>query len=65
MKDYRLKRSFIIGSLRQAIGRAVKWDLLSKNVMERVTPLKRVKPKISVLVVSEVQQLLEAARGTD
>ena len=26
---------------------------------------KRVKPRISVLAVSEVQQLLEAARGTD
>ena len=51
--------------LRQAISQAVKWDLLSKNVMERVTPPKRVKPKLSVLEAPEVQQLLQAARGTD
>ena len=48
--------------LRQAISQAVKWDLLSKNVMERVTPPKRVKPKLSVLEAPEVQQLLQAAR---
>ena len=51
--------------LRQAISQAVKWDLLSKNVMERVTPPKRVKPKLSVLTAPEVRQLLQAARGTD
>ena len=51
--------------LHQAMGQAVKWDLLPKNVLERVTPPKLVKPELRILTVSEAQRLLQAAKDTD
>ncbi len=51
--------------LHQALGQAVKWDLLPRNVVERVIPPKRVKPELRILTVSEVRRLLGLAEGTD
>jgi integrase len=51
--------------LSQAIGQAVKWDMLSQNVMRRVTPPRVVKPKTRALDASEDRRLLNAADGTD
>ena len=51
--------------LHQAMGQAVKWDVLLKNVMERVTPPKLVKPELRILTVSEAQRLLQVAKDTD
>ena len=51
--------------LHQAVGQAVKWDLLPRNVLERVTPPRREKPELRCLNPDEVQTLLQAAAGTD
>ena len=51
--------------LSQAIGQAVKWDMLSQNVMRRVTPPRLVKPTMRALDATEVRRLLDAANGTD
>ena len=51
--------------LRQAIGQAVKWELLPKNVMERVTPPKLVKPELRILKMPEAQRLFQVAKDTD
>ena len=51
--------------LRQALGQAVKWDMLARNIMERVTPPRAVKPQFRSLEPFEVRRLLEAAGPTD
>ena len=51
--------------LRQAIGQAVKWQLLPTNPMEGVKPPKLIKPELRILKESEIQQLLQAAKDTD
>ena len=51
--------------LHQALGQAVKWDMLTRNVMERVTPPRLRKPDFRSLEPSEVWRLLEAAKRTD
>ena len=49
----------------QAMRQAVKWDLLSRNVLERVTPPRRTKPELRILGVPEIQALIQAVAGTD
>ena len=51
--------------LHQSIGQAVKWDMLARNIMERVTPPRIHKPNLPSLNPSEVGRLLTAAEGTD
>ena len=52
-------------TLRQALGQAVKWELLHRNVTDSVTPPRREKPTIRPLTVSETKTLLLAAQDTD
>ena len=49
----------------QALRQAVKWDLLDRNIMERVTPPRRLKPELRFLDAAGAQRLLTAAEGTD
>ena len=51
--------------LRQALAQAVKWDILPRNIMERVTPPRAVKPQFRSLEPFEVRRLLEAAGPTN
>ena len=51
--------------LRGANGQALKWDMLSKNVMDKVTPPKVSKPELRILTHDEVQYLLRHVEGTD
>ena len=51
--------------LHQALGQAVKWELLPRNPMERVTPPRRRKPELQALDDVEARRLLEAAAPTD
>lgn len=51
--------------LSQAMRQAVKWDLVSRNVMERVTPPRLVRNEMRVLDLPEVLAFLGAASGTD
>ena len=51
--------------LHQAVGQAVRWDLVLKNVMERVTPPKLVKPELRILKMPEAQRLFQVAKDTD
>ena len=51
--------------LSQAFSQAVKWDLLPRNVLEGVTPSRRLKPEFRSLDPSEVSRLLRATEGTD
>ena len=51
--------------LSQTIGQAVRWDMLSRNVLDRVTPPKRTKPELRTLTASEVQHLLRSTEGTE
>ena len=51
--------------LHGAMGQALKWDMLSKNVLDRVTPPKVSKPELSILNSDETQRLLKHVRGTD
>ena len=53
------------GVLRQAIGQAVRWEMLVHNIMLRVTPPRVVKPRFRSLDSSEVRRLLDAVDGTD
>ena len=47
--------------LRQALGQAVRWDMLTVNVMDRVTPPHLVKPELRILDEPEIHRLLDAA----
>ena len=49
----------------QALGQAVKWDMLSQNVATRITPPKRTKPGLRILTFAEVRRPIDAAWGTD
>ena len=51
--------------LREAIGQAVKWDMLPQNIINRVTPPKVPKPELRILDEGEVKQLLDYVAGTD
>ena len=51
--------------LSQALGQAVKWDMLSQNVAMRITPPKGTKPELRILTFAEVRRLIDAARGTE
>ena len=51
--------------LREALGQAVKWDMLAQNVMSRVTPPKVSRPEIRTLTEAEVRRIMEQAKGTD
>ena len=51
--------------LREAIGQAVRWDMLPQNVINRVTPPKVPKPELRILAECEVHRLLEQVAGTD
>ncbi|MYE41865.1 MAG: site-specific integrase [Chloroflexi bacterium] len=51
--------------LHGAIGRAQKWDMLSKNVIDKVTSPKVWRPELRILTGDEVQQLLQHVKGTD
>ena len=51
--------------LHHALGQAVKWELLPRNIMERVRPPRVHKPEFRSFSPDEVSLLLTAARGTD
>ena len=51
--------------LSQALKQAVKWELLPRNVMDRVTPPKKVRPDFKILDMADVERLLTGAAGTD
>ena len=51
--------------LKQAIGQAVKWDMLPRNVLERVAPPRPHTPEFRSLNPREIERLLRAAHGTD
>ena len=51
--------------LSQALKQAVKWELLPRNVMDRVTPPKKVRPDFKILDMAGVERLLTGAAGTD
>jgi len=49
--------------LHRALDDAVKWDLLARNVCDRVSPPRKEHREITPLTVEQIHQLLEAARG--
>lgn len=49
--------------LHKALDTAVRWELLSQNVCDKVSPPRRVRPEMKSLTPEQAQQLLEAARG--
>ena len=51
--------------LSQSVRQAVRWNIVPRNVMERVTPPRLSKPEVVSLSASEAQALLKAAEGTD
>ena len=51
--------------LRNSIGRAVTWTILTDNVIKRVTPPKVAKPELHILSNSKVRKLLEHVAATD
>jgi integrase len=50
--------------LRCALGHAVKWQLVTRNVAEAVTPPRPVRRELAVLDREGTRQLLQAAEGT-
>ena len=48
----------------QALRQAVRWEMLPRNIMERVTPPRVSKPDLRSLDPFEVERLLEAAQGS-
>lgn len=50
--------------LRQALGQALKWGLVLRNVADAVEPPRRVRPEIRTLSEAEAAVLLGAAEGT-
>lgn len=55
---------YIHGLLRESLGSAVKWELISRNPAEAVDPPRQERREMQVLDVDAVQVFLEAARGT-
>ena len=51
--------------LSQTIRQAIRWDMLSRNIMEGVAPPPRRKPELRSLDVDETRRLLRAAETTD
>ena len=51
--------------LRGAIGQALNWDMLSKNVIDKVKSPKVSRPELRILAVDEVLRLLRHVEGTD
>lgn len=49
--------------LHRALDDAVKWDLLARNVCDRVSPPRKSHHEIQPLTLEQIHQLLEAARG--
>jgi integrase len=49
--------------LHRALDDAVKWELLARNVCDRVSPPRRVHHEIQPLTLEQIHLLLEAARG--
>jgi integrase len=55
--------SMIHGVLHTALATAVKWNLVSRNVCDLVSPPKVVRPEIQPLTMAQVSQLLQVAQG--
>lgn len=55
--------SSIHGVLHGALDNALRWNLVSRNVCDLVTPPKVVKPEIQTLTMEQARRLLEAAQG--
>jgi integrase len=53
----------IHGVLHKALDNAVRWNLVSRNVCDLVSPPRLVKHEIQTLTMEQAHQLLEAARG--
>lgn len=51
--------------LSQALRQAVRWDMLTVNVTDRVTPPRLVKPDLRILTETEIHRLMDAAAETD
>ena len=51
--------------LSQALRQAVRWDMLTVNVMDRVTPPRLVKSNLRILTAPEIHRLMDAASETD
>lgn len=55
---------YIHGLLRESLGSAVKWELISRNPAEAVNPPRQDRREMQVLDIGDVQAFLEVARGT-
>ncbi len=53
----------IHGVLHKALGNAVRWNLVSRNICDLVSPPRIVKPTIESLKMEQAHKLLEAVRG--
>ena len=53
----------IHGVLHKALGNAVRWNLVSRNICDLVSPPRIVKPTIESLTMEQAHKLLEAVRG--
>ena len=53
----------IHGVLHKALGNAVRWNLVSRNICDLVSPPRIVKPTIEPLTMEQAHKLLEAVRG--
>ncbi len=51
--------------LHGAIGQAQNWDMLSKNVIDKVKSPKVSRPELRIMTSDEVQRLLQHVKGTD
>ena len=51
--------------LHGAIGQALNWDMLSKNVIDKVKSPKVSRPELRILTGDEVRRLLRHVEGTD
>lgn len=54
---------YIHATLRRALGQALKWDLVARNVATLVDPPRVVRPEVQPLTPEAAKALLEAARG--
>ncbi len=54
---------YIHSVLRIALGQAVRWNLVARNVIDLVTPPRVDKKKIEPMTIDQVKYLLETARG--
>src|SRR5581483_4703536 len=49
--------------LHRALDDAVKWELLSRNVCDRISPPRKIHHEITPLTLEQIHQLLDAAHG--